>query len=277
MKSIGIIAGNGRFPVLTAEEARRQNQRVVVCAIEDEADPSLEKIADVLCWVKVGQLKKLVSFFKAEGVHEAVMAGKIEKVKLFQKNVRPDLEMIKVLMRVRDHKDDSLLSGITDYLQKEGVTLMDSTLYLKQEMPGEGPLGKKKPGADIEADIKFGFEIAKALAGLDIGQTVIVKRKAVIAVEAIEGTDQAILRGGELGRSGITVIKVAKPNQDMRFDVPAIGLRTIENLIRVKAACLAFEAGKTLFIDKKACITQADRAGLILVGIKNALYKADVS
>ena len=195
-----------------------------------------------------------------------MMAGKIEKVRIFEGKVQPDLEMAKVLLKVRDFRDDSLLGGIADYLSHHGIQLQDSTSFLKEALPGPGTLGKKNPSREIQEDIDFGWEVAKTIAGLDIGQTVVVKRKAVLALEAIEGTDETIKRGGLLGKGGITVIKVAKPKQDMRFDVPAIGLGTLNELIAAKAKALAFEAGKTLFIDLNEFVKKADQAGIVLVG-----------
>jgi hypothetical protein len=267
MKTIGIIAGNGRFPILTAREAREQGYRLVIAGIISEAEPALEKMADAFSWVKVGELKKLVRFFRSEGVHEAIMAGKVEKVRLFQENVKPDFEMVKVLMKTRDFKDDSLLGGIAGYLHEQGVDLLDSTLFLKNSLPGAGVLGKKKPSKDVMEDIYFGFRMAKAIAGLDLGQTVVVKKKAVLAVEAIEGTDRTIRRGGELGAGKVVVVKVAKPRQDMRFDVPATGLHTLKELILVKAEAFAFEAGKTIFIDRDEFVEKANRKGIALVGV----------
>ena len=266
--SIGLIAGNGRFPILAAQEARRQGKRIVVCALQGETDPALEPLADAFTWVKVGEIGKLVRFFKKENVSQALMAGKVEKVRLFQGNVQPDFEMLKVLMKTRDFKDDSLLGAIADYLGREGIEILDSTLFMREALPGEGPLGNKKPsGAQLE-DIRFGFSMAKSIAGLDIGQTVVVKKKAVLAVEAIEGTDEAIRRGGTLGEGGVVVVKVAKPNQDMRFDVPAVGLKTLERLIEVRAEALAFEAGKTLFVDREEFIRIADQNQLVIFGVK---------
>lgn len=267
MKTLGIIAGNGRFPILAAREARREGYRLVVCALEKEADPSLEKMADACMWTKVGELKKLVKFFQSEGVHEAIMAGKVEKVRLFQENVRPDLEMMKVLMKTRDFKDDSLLSGIATYLHDHGIDLMDSTFFMQHALPRAGVLGKKKPKPEILEDLEFGFQMARQIAALDIGQTVVVKKKAVLAVEAIEGTDRAILRGGELGGKNVTVVKVAKPNQDMRFDVPAVGMRTLQALITVEAEAFGFEAGKTLFLDQDEFIEKADKKGIVIYGL----------
>ncbi len=273
MKTLGLIAGNGRFPILALKEARREGYRVAVCAIEKEADPSLEKMADACAWVKIGELKKLSKFFQSEGVHEAIMAGKIEKVRLFQENVKPDFEMVKVLMKTRDFKDDSLLGGIARYLHGEGIDLLDSTTFIKDALPGAGVLGKKKPSKELMETLQFGFRMAKAVAGLDIGQTVVVKKKAVLAVEAIEGTDHAILRGAELGNGKITVVKVAKPNQDMRFDVPAVGLKTLRALIAAKAEAFGFEAKKTIFIDRDEFVEKADAAGIVLVGLEPEEYR----
>jgi len=268
MKIMGIIAGNGRFPILVAEEARRAGYRVVTCGIEQEAEPVLEKLSDAFLWVKVGELKKLSRFMKAEHVHEAVMAGKIEKVRFFKENVRLDLEMMKVLMKLKDHKDDSLLGGIAQYLNNQAIVLQDSTCLLKHCMPGPGVLGKLKPSKAVLEDIRFGFEMAKKIAGADIGQTVIIKKKVVLAVEAIEGTDHAIRRGAELGRGRIVVVKVEKPEQDTRFDVPAVGLTTLEELCAAKAEALAFEAYKTLFIGMDIFVEKANRAGIVLYGIQ---------
>lgn len=269
MKTIGIIAGNGRFPILVAEEAKRMGYRIVTCGIEQEAEPFLEKISDTFCWIKVGELKRLSKFFQREGVHEAIMAGKIEKVRFFKENVRLDLDMMKVLMKLKDHKDDSLLSGIADYLYEKEVRLLDSTTLLKHYMPGPGVLGKKKPSKALVENIRFGFEMAKKISGTDIGQTVVVKKKTVLAVEAIEGTDEAIRRGGALGRGKIVVVKVAKPDQDMRFDVPAVGLQTLEGLIATKAEAFAFEAYKTLFIGMDIFVEKANRAGIVLYGMEH--------
>ena len=266
MKTLGLIAGKGRFPFLVAEEARQAGYRVVCCGIAKESDPAIQRMTDAYREIKLGQLGPLRDFFKSEGVSEAVMAGKVEKVKIFQGDIRPDLEMAKVLMKVRDFRDDSLLVGIADYLSRHGIELQDSTRFLKESLPGEGILGKTRPSREIQEDIEFGWKIAKALAGLDIGQTVVVKHKAVLALEAIEGTDETIKRGGILGRGGVVVVKVAKPGQDMRFDVPAVGLVTLEALMTAKAKALAFEAGKTLFIDLKEFLKKAEQAGIALVG-----------
>lgn len=267
MKTIGIIAGNGQLPLMAAEEAKRQGHYVAVCAIQGEAEPEIQKKADAYQPVKIGELKKLVKFFKTCQVRQAVMAGKIEKVRLFQENVKPDFDMVKVLMKTRDFKDDSLLGGIADYLEGQGIELMDSTLFFKDSLPKAGVLSRKKPSKQVLEDIRFGYKLAKAAAGLDIGQTVVVKKKAIMAIEAIEGTDEAIQRGGKLGGGKVVVVKVAKPNQDMRFDVPTVGLRTLRHLAAVKAEALAFEAGKTIFIDQADFIDRANKENIVLMGM----------
>jgi hypothetical protein len=270
MKTLGLIAGKGRFPFLVTEEAKREGYRVVCCGIAQEAEAGLQEAADAYQEIKLGELKRLRDFFKREGVSEAIMAGKVEKVRIFQGQVRPDLEMAKVLLRTRDFKDDSLLGAIANYLSSQGIELQDSTRFLKRSLPGPGVLGKERPSKEVREELNFGWEIAKRLAALDIGQTVVVKRKAVLALEAIEGTDETILRGGRLGQGGVTVVKVAKPNQDFRFDVPAVGLGTLERLREAKARALGFEAGKTLFVDRDQVVKLADRSGIALVGLSPA-------
>ncbi|HPW76866.1 MAG TPA: UDP-2,3-diacylglucosamine diphosphatase LpxI, partial [Candidatus Omnitrophota bacterium] len=267
MKTMGMIAGNGRFPILVAEEARKAGYRIVTCGIEQEAEPALEKLSDSFRWIKVGELAKLSKFFQEEHVHEAVMAGKIEKVRFFKENVRLDFDMMKILVKLKDHKDDTLLGAVAQYLFEKGVVLQDSTCLLRHFMPGPGVLGKLKPSKRALRNIHFGYEIAKRISGADIGQTVVVKNMVVLAVEAIEGTDEAIQRGADLGRKGIIVVKVAKPDQDMRFDVPAAGLKTLEGLTAAKAEAFAFEAHKTLFIGMDIFVEKANRAGIALYGI----------
>ncbi len=267
-KAVGIIAGKGCFPKLVAVEARRLGYRMAICALKGEADSALEGLADAWTWVKLGEMGKLVRFFKEERIPGLIMAGKVEKIRLFQENIQPDFEMIKILMKTRDFKDDSLLLGVAKYLEEQGLPLLDSTVFLKDRLPGEGLAGRKKPSREIMEDLQFGFQMAKAIAGLDIGQTVVVKKKAVLAVEAIEGTDQAIRRASGLGIGKIVVVKVSKPNQDMRFDVPAVGLGTLEALMAADAEAFGFEAGKTLFMDQEEFIEKADQHGIAVLGIR---------
>ena len=259
-KTLGLITGNGALPELLLREAKRCGCRVVVCAVQGETNPRINSIADAAVWIRLGQLGPLIQFFKAEGVREAIMAGKITKTNLFRGDIRPDLEMIKVIARTKNHSDDSLLGSIADHLNTKGIRLLDSTAFLSEDaLPKKGILTNRKPSKNELADVEFGWELAKEMGRLDIGQTVVVKDQAVLAVEAIEGTDEAILRGGILGASGVTVIKVAKPNQDMRFDVPTIGLGTIEAMIKAKARALVFEGGKTILLDREGFIERANK------------------
>lgn len=263
---IGLIAGNGSLPKLIAGEARKKGNRVAVCAIKGETDDNVGSWADSVEWVRLGELGRLLQFFKREGVREAVMGGKIRKTNLFKGDVWPDLEMVKALAGARNHSDDSLLGGIARYLNERGVSILDSTAFLTEDaLPRTGVLTRRKPSREESDDIEFGWQLAKEMGRLDVGQTVVVKKKAVLAVEAIEGTDEAILRGGKLGGGRVTVIKAAKPEQDMRFDVPAIGLGTLEAMIQADAAALAFEAGKTILLDREAFIERANRHQMAVV------------
>lgn len=263
--NLGLIAGNGFLPHLIAREAERYGRRVVVCAVQGETDPSITTSAENTTWIRLGELGRLLKFFKQEGVREAIMAGKITKTNLFRGDLRPDLEMIKVLARTRNHSDDALLGRIADYLDREGIKLLDTTTYLSEDaLPTEGVLTKGRPSKKDMPDIEYGWNLAKEIGRLDIGQTVVVKNQAVLAVEAIEGTDAAILRGGALGLGDVTVVKVAKPNQDMRFDVPAIGLKTLEAMVKARVRVLAFEARKTILLDRKEFIERANRHRMIV-------------
>lgn len=249
LKPLGIIAGNGQFPLLLASEARQQNRRVVAAAIREETDPSLEKRVARFQWFALGQIKKTIDYFRGEGVEEAVMAGQVKHTQLFKK-LKLDFTAVKILATLRDKKTDTILGAIADEFGKAGIRLIPSTTYLKNHMAPRGQLSKKKPSGDQQKDIEFGFKTAKAIAGLDLGQTVCVKNQAVLAVETMEGTDNCIARAGTLCDGRFVVVKVSKPRQDIRFDVPVIGPRTLEALQKSHAAVLAVEADKTLFFDK---------------------------
>ena len=265
MKTIGLIVGNGNFPLLVAKQAQDEGFRVASCAIVGEADSSIEKISRRTIWVKLGELGKVIRFFKDEGVHEALMAGKVRKTSLFSGRIMPDFEMIKALAGIRDWKDDSLLRAIVNHLEKKGIQVVDSTTFLKPNLLKAGVLTKRKPTEKEWSDVEFGWQIAKELGRLDIGQTVVVKEKAVLALEAIEGTDEAIRRGGLLGKEGAVVVKVAKPEQDMRFDVPAVGLSTLQAMKEAKASVLALEAEKTIILDKDQVIEFANQNKIAVV------------
>lgn len=265
-KRLGLIAGNGLLPFIFAQEAKREGYCVVAVAHYDETLAEIEHVVDQLTWIYVGQLGKIIRTFKRARVSQAVMAGGIRKVRLFG-NFRPDLRGASFLARLRSRDDDALLRGIADELQKDGITILESTLCVPQIISTLGVLTQHKPTERQWEDIRFGIHVAKEIGRLGIGQTVVVKNRMVIAVEAVEGTDEAITRGGHLARSGCVVIKVSKPQQDLRFDVPAVGLETIKNLRRAGAVALAVEAGKTLLLEKDALLAEADAGGIAVVGV----------
>ncbi len=270
MKPLGLLAGNGRFPFLVAQEARKVGRQVVVVAIKEEADPGLEQVADIFHWAFVGQLKKWISLFKSEGVEEVVMAGLVRHSNMYAdfKKFHPDLRALKLFWRLRDRKADTILGAVADELAKDGLKLIPSIQHLTSYLAPVGVMTKRKPTAEESADIQFGFKLAKEMAGLDIGQTVCVKNKAVIAVEAMEGTDRCIRRAGEFARGNFVVVKVAKPKQDLRFDVPVVGLNTLENFQGAGGGILAIEAGKTLMLDQERLVEWADGEKISIVGIQ---------
>ena len=267
---LGLIAGNGRFPFLVLDAARGAGHDVTVIAIKEEAFPELANAASrapaaALHWVSLGQLGTCISLLKAAGVTQAVMAGQVKHVKLFA-DIVPDLTLVGVLMRLKARNTDALISGIADVLREHGIALVDSTAFLTPLLAREGVLTRRAPTEEQRADLEFGYRIADAVAALDIGQTIAVKAAAVVAVEAMEGTDAVIARAGQLAGRGVRVVKVAKPQQDMRFDVPVVGVSTIEAMQAVGADALSVDAGKTLMIDGDAVIKAADEAGIVIVG-----------
>ncbi len=264
LTKIGLIAGNGEFPIAFARAAKQKGMQVIAVAHEDETRPELAEIADRIFWIKVGQLGKLIRIFQEQEVKNVLMAGGITKTRLFSGAV-PDLRGMALLARMIHKKDDSLLRAVADELESEGITVRESTLYLDNLLAPPGLLTRRKPSRDEQQDIEFGWQTAKEIGRLDIGQTVVVKNQAVLAVEAIEGTDEAIRRGGRLCREGAVIVKICKPHQDLRFDLPAIGLQTMKSMHEVKASCLAIEAGKTIIFDREAVTAEADRTGVAIV------------
>jgi hypothetical protein len=264
--TLGLIAGNGRFPLLVAEEARRQGRAVVAAAIEGETDPALADRVDRLEWMKLGQIKKTLAFLKEHGAEEAVMAGQVRHVSIFDLR-HLDATAVKLFATLPNKKTDTLLGAVADEFARHGIRFQSSVAYLSHLLAPEGPLTSVRPTAAQKRDIDFGFKTAKALGGLDLGQTVCVKDQAVLAIEAMEGTDACILRAGGFA-PGFTVAKVAKPRQDLRFDVPVIGGRTLDALREAKAAVLAVEAGKTLLFDKDEFLSGAGKAGIAVVGVR---------
>jgi len=266
---IGIIAGGGQFPLLFAQAAHAEGRSVVAVGHRHETDMALEGMADCFRWVKLGQLGKILQFFKEHAVREAVFLGTITKTKIFTE-VWPDLKGLSLWNKIDVKHDDSILRAIAQAMEEEGIRVVASTLYLQDLLFPSGMLTKKRPTPAQLDDIRFGWGVCREIGRLDIGQCVVVRDSTVLAVEAIEGTDAAIARGGALGRSKAVVVKVKKPGQDFRFDLPAIGPRTIAGMIEVRAAVLAVEAGQALFFDRAEALRLADKAGIVIVGCRES-------
>jgi len=267
---LGLIAGNGRFPFLVLDAARGAGHDVIVIAIKEEAFPDLADVAArppraPLHWVSLGQLGECITLLEDAGVTRAVMAGQVKHTKLFA-DIVPDMTLLGVLTRLKARNTDALISGVANLLRDHGIELIDSTAFLAPLLAREGVLTRRAPNDDERRDLDFGYPVADAIAGLDIGQTIAVKSAAVIAVEAMEGTDAVITRAGQLAGRGVLIVKVAKPNQDMRFDVPVVGGSTIEAMKATGATLISVDAGKTLMIDPDAIIRAADEAGIAIVG-----------
>ena len=262
---LGLIAGNGRFPFLVLDAARGAGDDVTVIAIKEEAFPELADAAArapaaALHWVSLGQLGTCITLLKAAGVTQAVMAGQVKHAKLFA-GIVPDLTLLGVLMRLKARNTDALISGIADVLREHGITLVDSTAFLTPLLARDGVLTRRAPTDEQRADLEFGYRVADAIAALDVGQTIAVKAAAVVAVEAMEGTDAVIARAGQLAGRGVRIVKVAKPRQDMRFDVPVVGVSTIKAMEAVGADVLSVDAAKTLMIDGDAVCLGRRRSG----------------
>jgi len=267
MPTLGLIAGNGRLPFLVARAyTSKADHQVIAVGFKGDTEPSLAELVDEFTWVGVGQLGRLIRLFKKAGVEEAVMAGQITPTRLFSK-VAFDARGLKVIAGLKDRKADTIFAAVADELAKDGMRLVDSTRYLDEHLPAEGVLTRAEPTAEQLADVAFGAGIARELGGLDVGQTVVVKNRAVVAVEAIEGTNETITRAGRLGGAGVVVVKMAKPGQDMRFDVPVVGPRTIDVMAEARAAVLAIEAKRTFVVDERATVEAADAHGICVVVI----------
>ena len=274
-KRIGLIAGNGRFPFLVLDAARAEGYEVIVAAIQEEAFPEIESHgAAAVYWLSLGELSKLIETFKREGVHRAIMAGQVKHKQIFS-SIRPDWRLAKLLLSLGTRNTDSLLGAVAKVLADEGITLENSSSLLEPLLPKPGVLTKRAPSEPEKKNIAYGRVVGRHLAQHDIGQTVVIAEAACVAVEAMEGTDATIERAGQIMASlesgpstlsrALTVVKVAKPNQDMRFDVPVIGVRTIETMQKAGASCLALDAGKCLLLDRVAIVTAADAAEIAIV------------
>lgn len=276
MKRLGLIAGNGTFPFLVLDAARAQGYEVVVAAIKEETSPEIEhRGATAVHWLSLGELSRLIETFKREGVSEAIMAGQVKHKQIFS-SIRPDWRLAKLLLSLRSRNTDALIGAVAKVLGDEGITLLNSTSFLEPLLAKPGVLTRRGPDANEQANINYGRSVARQLALYDIGQTVVIAEAACVAVEAMEGTDAAIERAGTILRHrslgdhptlsrALTVVKVAKPNQDMRFDVPIIGLKTLETMHSAGATCLALDAGRCLLLEGDCIITAADAAGICIV------------
>jgi len=259
----GLIAGNGRFPFLVLEGARERSVDIVVAAIKEETAPEIENQGNAVEWIGVGQLGRLIRFFKREGVTHAIMAGQVKHNQIFRLNALPDLRMVRLLARLTEKNTDSLIGAVADELAREGIQLVDSTTFLEPLLAPEGVLTRRPPTKEERADIDYGLGVAREIARLDLGQTIAVKDRAVVAIEAMEGTDAVIARAGEVTRGkGFVVVKFAKPDQDMRFDVPVIGIPTIEMMCQAGSTAIHVTARKTLIFDKEDLIVLADKKGI---------------
>lgn len=261
----GLIAGNGRFPFLVAEGARAAGVSLAVVAIKEETDPRIEDVADTVEWVGIGQLGKMLTFFKKQGVDKAIMAGQVKHVQIFS-GAMPDVRMVRMLWNLPRRNTDALIGGVAAELEKEGIELIDSTHFIKDQLAPEGVLSKRKPTDEEQANIEYGLHVAHEIARLDLGQTIVVRAKACVAIEAMEGTDATIKRAGELANGKLTVVKVAKPDQDMRFDVPVVGVPTIQTMIDVGATCLSITADKTLIFDREEMLRLANDHKISIIG-----------
>jgi DUF1009 family protein len=263
---LGLIAGNGRFPFLAAAGARRAGRRVVVLAIRAEASAELEAEADELHWIGLGQLGRGISILQRAGAREAIMAGQVKHRRIFS-DIVPDLKLLGVLARLALQNTDSLIGAVADALGREGITLLPSVAFLEDQLALAGPMTRRQPDREEGKDLRYGETVARALAGMDLGQTAVVKQRAAVALEAMEGTDETIRRAGRIAGPGTTVVKVSKPRQDMRFDVPVVGAGTLVAMREAGSRVLAVDAGRTLLIDRAAFLAQAEADGVAVLGL----------
>lgn len=273
MKGLGLIAGQGDMPRAIALEAQRQGYRIVAAALRGLADESIERYADAVKWFKAGRAGAVINYLKANGVEEALFAGKFPKDLIVRGALSPDLRLFRFLFNLRDRGDDTILNSVAKELARDGIRLLDMRDFCRDMLASERILTRREPSKEEWRDISYGFRIAKGVGGLDIGQTVVVKDRAVMAVEAVEGTDEAILRGGGLAGGGAVVVKVSRPGQDMRMDLPVVGLATIDCMVRAGVRALAIEAGSSIIIERDELIKKADEAGIAIAGVTEASLK----
>jgi len=263
---LALIAGNGRFPFLAARGARRAGRRVIALAIREEAAPELAAEVDEIHWLSLGQLGRAIDVMHRSGAREAVMAGQVKHRQIFS-GIVPDLKLVALLARLAFQNTDSLIGAVADALGREGITLLPSTAFLGDELAREGPMTRRAPTSDERRDVAYGERVARVLAEMDLGQTAVVKDRAAVALEAMEGTDETIRRAGRIAGPGATVVKVSKPKQDMRFDVPVAGPGTLDAMREAGARVLAVDAARTLLIDREDFLRRADEAGIAVIGL----------
>ena len=271
MSKVGLIAGIGNLPVEFMRAAQREGYEVVVISVVTDGAPELQAEANTYYQISVFKSDTVIKTFKKEGVIDVTMLGKVTKEHLYKKiTTIPDMRTIKILNRLRNRKDDTIMLAIVEELEKEGLHVADQTKYMRSLMPEVGVLTNRKPTESESLDIQFGFTLAKQMGALDIGQTVVVKEQAAMAIEAIEGTDACILRGGALAREGAVVVKTAKPDQDVRFDVPAVGMKTLQSMIDSQCKVLAMEAKRTIFVEQDAVLQKANELGIVICAVEGA-------
>ncbi|BBO88640.1 LpxI family protein [Desulfosarcina ovata] len=263
-EKIGLIAGNGQFPILFSRIAGQNGFVLFTAAYVNEADPELAQLSEAIEWLHLGQVKRLIRFFKQNGVTRAVMLGGVRKTRLFS-DVKPDMKAISIIAGMRHTHDDAIMRAFADCLEKEGIKIEASTFLLPELLATEGVWTRRKPSRSEKKDIELGFSVAREIGRLDIGQSVVVGGGSILAVEAIDGTDATIARGGQLGRGQAVLVKVCKPNQDFRFDVPSVGIRTIETMVQANVRVLAIEAGKTVVFDRTEMVRIADENQIAII------------
>ena len=266
VERIGLIAGNGRFPIIFADNVKKLGYRVSAIAHIGETLPELESHVDTIHWLKVGQFTKVLRAFRQDDIHQAVMLGGVSKTHIFT-TLRPDLRALSILSRIKHWKDDAILRAIAGELEQEVITIRESTFCVQGILAYAGVLTQRAPSPKEREDVEYGWSVLETIGPLDIGQCVVIKDQVVVAVEAVEGTDEAILRGGRLAGKGAVVVKRTKPHQDLRFDLPAIGPRTIENMVTVRATVLAVEAGRTVLLDREKLLAQARQFNIAIIGL----------
>jgi len=267
MEKIGLIAGNRRFPIVFSEAAKKKQYHIVAVAIKGDTCAALKKYVDKIYWLGLHEFSRIFSIFRNEGITNIVMAGQISPHRLFSKEIETNQELKDLFSSMENQKADTIFKAIAEKLEQAGFNLMASTTFMEDLLPQKQTLTGGEPSFKEWEDIYFGFDLAKEIAHLDIGQTVAVKNKAIVAVEALEGTDNLIVRSGKISRGGFTLVKVSRPKQDMRYDIPVVGLKTIKHLVEAGASCLAIEAGKTLFLDKDKGVKLANQKGIVVVAV----------